>query len=31
MITQRYDSRPEPNGKWTVFNVFTDLPAVIRG
>jgi hypothetical protein len=31
MATQRYDVRQEPNGTWTVFDVFTGWPALIDG
>ena len=29
MAQQRYDLRKEPNGTWTVFDVFTGLPAEV--
>ncbi|ESZ46079.1 hypothetical protein X731_16240 [Mesorhizobium sp. L2C054A000] len=31
MATLRYDVRREPNGTWTVFDVFTGLPTVVAG
>jgi hypothetical protein len=31
MATQRYDLRQEPDGTWTVFDVFTGWPALIDG
>jgi hypothetical protein len=27
MVTQRFDVRKETDGRWTVFDVFTALPA----
>ena len=29
MATRRFDIRREPNGTWTVFDVFTGWPAVV--
>ena len=29
MAQQRYDLRKEPNGTWTVFDVFTGLPVEV--
>ncbi|MER9657249.1 hypothetical protein NKJ26_27855 [Mesorhizobium sp. M0152] len=31
MLTRRYDVRQEPDGTWTVFDVFTGLPAIVSG
>ncbi|ESX81605.1 hypothetical protein X729_31785 [Mesorhizobium sp. L103C131B0] len=31
MATLRYDIRREPDGTWTVFDVFTGLPAIVAG
>lgn len=31
MLTRRYDVRQEPDESWTVFDVFTGLPAVYEG
>ncbi|ESZ45685.1 hypothetical protein ACYG9R_19740 [Mesorhizobium sp. RSR565B] len=31
MTTLRYDIRREPDRTWTVFDVFTGLPAIVAG
>jgi hypothetical protein len=29
MATQRFDTRKEISGKWTIFDVFTGLPVIL--
>ncbi|KAA3452739.1 hypothetical protein C7I87_00740 [Mesorhizobium sp. SARCC-RB16n] len=31
MAQQRYDLRKDPDGTWTVFDVFTGQPAMVEG